>query len=294
MTYRLAYMIALLTAGCAGDDPFTVDNLPACETTTRAYRIDTLDLPASLEESEGFGWDLDDDGSIDNQGGNIISAIDGYLEVDLQVAVDEALDADLVQITIDQCADPDYAVATVYRGLTIDRSVDPPRMVVAPATDRAALAREELPAAATEGAARFPVGQLIHASVDTWIEARDLVVDTEWIDDEVLEGRMAAALDQPQAFDVATEALHAKIEERLEELGPCTAEACDELLLTLMGIYDANDDYEITLEELRTNDLNHTLLDADVDTDDDGEDDGYSIGLGFSASPVELIVEEGA
>jgi len=70
------FLLVVLT-GCSlyrSDDTPTWpgDDLPACDTTRQAYRIDAIDIPMDSTESDAFGWDLDGDGTTDNQGGNII------------------------------------------------------------------------------------------------------------------------------------------------------------------------------------------------------------------------------
>ncbi len=288
---RAALVLAALS-GCTlyggGDAPAPL----VCdqEFDTIAYRIDEIDVPATNDEARDLGWDLDGDGAVDNMGGSIIAAIDNAIDVDLQAAVAEALEADLVQIVIrrDSCGEPDFEQYSVIRGLEIDRSGERPVIVGDDVTTTPAVARAELPIVATGGVTRFPVGQLIHPVADDWIDARALVVEVDGGGVEVLTGRLSAALDAEQTYAVVTRAFQAKVVERQEELGPCTPEACDDVLRTLLEIFDTDNNGGVDLAEVRSNSLMQTLLAADLDLDRDGILESYSLGVGFRATWVDL------
>lgn len=292
MAYRSSLLFLALLPACSlyGDDVVDDDawpgyELPLCETSRTTYRIDAIELPLSSAAAEDLGWDFDGDQWSDNQGGNILSSLTNAITVDLQGAVTEALAADLVQIgvVVDRCADPDYTLVSLVRGLELDRATTPPRMVADDVTSFAAVAIDGGPA--TDGTSQFPVGQLIHPAADAWIDALELVVDVEAPSDGGLEGRMMAVLPHDQEVEIVTEAFQRKITDRLEELGPE-----DPLVADILGVFDEDEDGAITLEEVRASALTQTLLRADVDLDEDGDEDGLSIGVGFHAEPVDLYV----
>jgi len=286
----LAFLALLPSCALYDDaepDPWPGASLPACETTRRAYRIDRMVVPDTSSAAEELGWDFDDDGTIDNQGGNIISAVRQAVDVDLAGAVQEALDADLVQIAVvlDQCAGPDYTLVSLVRGVELDRSFDPPRLLAEPVTAFAAVGTDG--AVATDGTTQFPVGQLVHPFVTEWIDAEELVVDVEFFTETGIEGRMMAVLDYAQEFATVTEAFQRKITDRIDELG-----ADDEVAITMLELFDHDTDGVIELAEVREDSLVQSLLRADVDLDGDGVEDALSIGVGFHAAPVDLYLRE--
>ncbi len=291
---RLHYLLLALLPACSLYD---TDDQPVplvCDeaTTSRSYRIDDLTLPVNSADAEELGFDFDDDGTIDNQGGNIMSAVYQATLVDLQGAVDEELAADqvLIGLTVEECGAPSYATVSLNRGLSIDRSVEPPVLEVAQVTQRAAVTQGALPAYATGGIARFPVAQLLHASVEDWIESLDVVAMVDSISDDEIVGRLAAVLDADPAYETVTLAFARKMEDRIAELGPCTPEACDQVIRDMLDIFDENEDGVITLDEVRDSSITRTLLRPDVDTDGNGESDALSIGVGFHASRVDLAL----
>lgn len=297
----LPFLLLLSACSLYGDDPPDGDDawagaeLPACDTVRHAFVIDELELPVDSGAAEDFGWDFDGDGTIDNQGGNIISAVFQATGVDLQGAVDEALRSDLVQIGMhaDRCDEPAYTLLSLSRGVELDRTVDPPRLLAEQVTTWPAVATTDLPGIAIDGTSRFPAGQLVHASVDDWVVARELVVVVDEAWEVGLRGHIAAVVDGRQIRDVITRAFQRKITERIAEAAPCTLDACDdEVALTMLGIFDDNEDGEITLAEVQENSLVMTLLRSDVDTDGDGEEDSLSVGVGFHASSVELFLND--
>jgi len=298
---HLRYLLLIALGGCSlygGDDdapPEDVwlgEDLPACDLDRRAFRIDAVTLPVNSSVAEDLGWDLDGDLTIDNQGGNIISALISALGTDLQTAVDEVFAADLVQIgvTMDECASPAYGLVEFARGLELDRGYEPPRLLGDDVTSFAAVAVTGLPDVALDGTAQFPVGQLVHPSADAWIDAFEVVVVIDELSDDEVVGRIATALDGDAAYDVITEAFTAKMADRIEELGPCTPEACDDLVRSMLELFDDDLDGAISLEEVRSESLVASLLRADVDVDQDGQEDALSIGVGFHASRVDLYL----
>lgn len=293
MSLRTLLLLSLLPA-CAADEPepeWVGENL-SCDTATDtvAYRIDVIDTPLDTADVDAFAWDLDGDGTTDNMGGNVISAIERAIDVDLQGAVTEALDIDLVQIglTVETCGAPDYALVSLVRGLELDRAQTPPRLVAEEITRFASVARGALPRAATDGKTRFPVGQLIHPIADDWIEANELVVVIDEISADEVRGRLIAGLDAAQAFATVTRGFQAKVVDRMAELGPCTPDSCDPVLRTILDVFDTDRDGGVDIDEVRENSLMRTLLQADLDLDGDGTQEAYSVGVGFRASRVRL------
>ena len=70
--------VLVLSAACGGSGP----DLPGAEPLecegpreTRTFRVDAVDLPEDADEAQESGVDLDGDGTVDNQAGNLFSVL---------------------------------------------------------------------------------------------------------------------------------------------------------------------------------------------------------------------------
>lgn len=297
---------AALGGGCFRNEDarrWPGDDLPACAAapTTRAYRIDAITLPTTDLERERLGADLDGDGLVENQGGYVLAAATNQLEVDLQAEVDETLAADALHIgvSVTECAEPAWSLVELHRGVALDRVSEPPVLLAEPVTSYAAVAGE-LPGAAVDGWARLPLGALIHPSEQAWLDAPRVVVEVDEVSDDELAGRLAVAFDGTAAFDAVCRAFHAVVQDRIAELSDCTPRDCDPVLQTLLGLFDLDEDGDVSLEEVRTNNLAVTLLNPDVDggprwdPSPGGRNELLSVGVGFRARRVELFSRVGS
>lgn len=295
--------LACASSACTHDEPDLIpdhwpgEDLPACTTTREAYRIDELRLPLTDEGALALGWDLDFDLEIDNHGGFLLSTLADFFAADLAAEVNAPLAADLVHVvlTIDACPDTGHALVAVHRGTSIDRAVSPPRVTALDVTPYPMIARE-LPGAAVHGSAQFPVGALVHPDETTWIDGPRFVVAIDTIEPGgEIRGRLAAAFTQAQLYDVVTSAVQRVVADRIAAHPECMDGECeDENLLTLVGLFDDDADWSVTLDEVRAAGIVGALLSPDVDGDGpawsttDGVDDQFSIGVGFRATPVTL------
>jgi hypothetical protein len=91
-------------------------------TYVRGYAVDSLDLPASNAEANGFAFDLDGDGNPENQFGSVLAVLAGNLDLDLKAVNMQAVAGgtvvhllELVSSDAAFAADP-AAVATWYVG----------------------------------------------------------------------------------------------------------------------------------------------------------------------------------
>jgi hypothetical protein len=296
----------ILLAGCSfyeGDDgppAWPGEDLPACETTRTSYVIDAITAPVNADLAEAGGRDLDRDGTIDNQLGNVYSAIAQAVHFDIQGRTDEALAADtlLVGLTLEECASPSYTLVELHRGVAIDRSVDPPILTVdltteLPAVDRVSDGR----LLALKGEGRIPPTALFEAEGAEWIEGRELTVELDLFD---LEGTLATGVDHLAFEPAAVDVIHRQILRELEGQPGCPLACEDEDLADMVAIFDDDADGEITPEEVEESFLVETLLRPDLDLllgqgDDatywpaqDGEPDSLSFGVAFHATPVTL------
>lgn len=294
--------------GCAAEpaespfpDHWPGEDLAPCARERAAYRIDTVELGSDSDDAEDLGWDFDYDGTPDNQGGALLTLIDSLLEADLAARANDALlnDSLHVGLGVERCPDDGSAFVELYRGTELDRLREPPRMRAEAATSLAMVALA-VPGAAAHGSSQFPVGTLLHESESAWIDAPRFVVVIDEIDDDAVRGRLVAAFDIEQVFDTVTRAFTAIMADWIADHPECPAdEACaDSDLGVTMSIFDENEDWVLTEEEVRANHLMITLVRADVPGDGpiwetlpDDEEGLYSIGVGFTASRVQLVIE---
>lgn len=105
MRHRL--LIALLFAGCSEAATLPGEVPLDCTPTSTTYRIDQVTAPLDSAAANDAGTDLDDDGTIDNQAGAIVSAVSQVyqdLQTDLQPRWDARFTTDAVWlVTIERC-----------------------------------------------------------------------------------------------------------------------------------------------------------------------------------------------
>ncbi len=295
--------LACASSACTHDEPDLIpdhwpgEDLAPCTTTREAYRIDELRLPLTGEGALALGWDLDFDLEIDNHGGFLLSTLADVFAADLAAEVNATLAADLVHVvlTIDTCPDTGGALVSLHRGTSIDRAASPPRVTAIDVTSYAMVARE-MPGAAIHGSAQFPVGALVHPDETTWIDGPRFIAAIDTIEpDGEIRGRLAAAFTGTQLYDVVTRAVQRVIADRIVAHPECMDGECEDAnLLTLVGIFDDDGDWRVTLDEVRAAGIVGALLAPDIDGDGpawstpDGVDDQFSIGVGFRATPVTL------
>lgn len=314
--YVLASALALGLVACGGgddDEPIIVEGDP------HTYVVDEVTIPLSPTEAEALGFDIDGDTTIDNQLGNILSALisAGGGDLDLQGSIDDSvakgdilLLANIRATSLTQAANAGFSL---YLG-------DNPSPT--PCTDPEDLATCGQHLAGTgsfdieAGSATDGVvgGNIIGGNFEggpgalelqiafgetainlTLVEARAKLtgISETGIADAIVGG---AVPDENVRRDVIP-AVHTAIAEIVVEDCPSgTGEDCgctvDSTGTTLLGIFDKPVsmgcpdcvvDCRITLEEIQQNSLIVTLLRPDVDTDGDDEPDALSIGVGAKA-----------
>jgi hypothetical protein len=273
--------------------------LAPCELEARAYRIDAVDVPASISAALAVSLDLDDDTSArpDNAAGSIYAMLAGQYEGrldQLRASIQAAFDGGRVRwiLEVATCADGgNHARIGLHRASDLDG--DGVFRVLPYGYLPAVGERNGVHILAREGTAAAPVSALfdvLGAEPDiTWVDgyAFTAEIDSEYGDGSI-SGRLGLGLDR-RAFAVAAVPLAAFYTEMLN-LG------ASDYALTL----DANADGVITADEFVEDQLMASFAAPDLDLiapfagvdvywpHRDGLEDSISLGLGFTAVPVEL------
>lgn len=299
--------LGLVACGGGDDDDTTI--IP--EGDHHHYVVDSVTIPLNSSQAEDLGFDLDGDGTVDNQLGNILSALiqaGGGGSLDLQGSIDESVDAGEILLLADvqatslssaanvgfslflganptpaACTDPDDPL-TCRQHLDGNGSFD-----IDPATPDDVVVGGNIVGGTFNGG---PGDLALQIALDAGnpinlrlIEARARLtgIATDGIDDAIIGG----AIPQEDIDNEVIPAVHGTVTDIIAE--DCTGSGADcgcmadSTGLTLLGIFDDNEDCAVPLAELQENSLIMTLLRSDVDTDGDGEEDALSVGVGATA-----------
>ncbi len=298
--------LASFVVGCGGDENGGTGG-PVGE--HHGYVIGSLTLPLDATSAMTYGFDLDDDGTVDNQLAAVFSALiqaAGSGSLDLQGAVAEAVDDGSTLMLLDLQATSLSEASDV--GLSIYEGIDP---VPAPCTNPldpltcrqhlmgtgsfgvAAPAPTDSPVLGAIAGGTFDGGagtvtlsfRLIGPQVSlTLDEARAHLVGITT--DSIASGVISGLIPEAE-IDVLTAALQKATADAVTRdctgVGAgcgCLSGSTGEVLLAL---FDTTADCSVPLEEIQTNSVVQTLLQPDVDSDADGVADSMSIGVGFTA-----------
>lgn len=308
-------MFVLLTASmsfglvaCGGGDDD--DDVIVPEGDHHGYVVDSVTIPLNSGQAEDLGFDIDGDGNVDNQLGNILSALiqaAGSGTLDLQGSIDNSVDEGSILLLADVQATSLTSAANVGFAVLLGDNPSPE-----PCTDPEdpLTCRQHLDGSGTfdiaAGADRdlvvggnivggtftggpgeltlqisLAAGSAINLNL---IEARARLtgISEDGIDDAIIGGAITQEDIDGQVIPAVHDTVSGIIDEDCTGTAPdcCEAGSTGE---TLLGIFDENEDCEVPLDEIQNNSLIMTLLRADVDTDGDGEEDALSVGVGASA-----------
>jgi len=306
--YVLAMAASLGLAACGGDDG---GSLPEPEGEHHTYVVDSVSIPLDADEAEELGFDIDGDGTVDNQLGNILSALiqAGGGDLDLQGSITESVDAGEILLLADIQATALTSAAACGFSLYLGENPQP-----TPCTnpDDPLTCRQHLDGTGTFDVdpsspddvtvrgnivgGRFTGGpgdlalQIAFGETAinlTLIEARaeiNGITETGFdqskvggaVPDEVIQNEVLPAV-ATAVNDIMTEDCPAP---RTPPTCGCMDGSTGE---TLMGIFDENGDCDVPEQEVRENSLIVTLLRPDVDTDGDDPPDALSVGVGATA-----------
>lgn len=255
--------------------------------TYHHYAQRLFNLPANSTEAFQMGFDLDDDGTVDNQAGAVIAALGG-LGLDVQTASDEALNGGglviLHSVRADALVDDTSVSWRVMAGVPTEA---PPRwdgtdVLRFAGDDGRFVGRIGLTSLAEMewGTVSVPlpffpdqsptVLPLANARIRASISDRDC--------DGVIGGAMLAADIETTLRRFARQAI-THIERHPEH----------ELARVAYQVFDDDGNGVITVDEMVNNSITQSLFAPDLDLDGDGRsDDALSFGFGFSCEEAQF------
>lgn len=263
--------------------------------TRETWVASQLTLPTNASEAATYGFDVDGDGSTDNQLGSVLAALvsaAGSGSLDLQGAADAAIltgtAVQLVETTTGAstavafstgvpatapCTDP-LNLTTCGRHLngTTSFTASPPDFPALTGTGTSA-AFQAGPGSATLQIPLFG-GQTLALP---FLMARASFTRSG----TTLSGKAGGAIPMSAVDGAVIPALHDWIAAAVAR--DCTGGTCTSGSLgeTLLALFDADHDGTVTLLEVQSNALVSTLFAPDVDTDGDHVPDALSAGFGY-------------
>ncbi|MCA9678520.1 MAG: hypothetical protein H6708_17245 [Kofleriaceae bacterium] len=274
------------------------------------YVVDSVTIPLDSTSATALGMDLDGDGTVDNQLGNILSALiqAGGQSLDLQGSIDTSvLQGDILLLADLQTTDLSAASAvgfSLYLGTNPNPApcTDPNDITtcgqhlngdatfdVDPSQPTGARVVGTI-AGGTFNGGPGDLGLQIALSAGSpinlrLVNARARVTGITGTD--LGNSIVAGAVPDENIQNDVIPAVHTTVSNVIADdcTGSGTDCGCtaDSTGLTVLGIFDDDGDCTVTLDEIRMNSLIVTLLRPDVDTDGDGTNDALSVGVGATA-----------
>lgn len=290
---------ALPDAGPADGGPADGGPTDGGPAARRTYVIDSLSQPQTSGEAAEVGVDLDGDGTVDNQLGQALASLMAATGGDARGDLDEVVARGEVLLLIEARSASFSGDGLAEGRVLLGESPSP----MPCATPEDLVCGAHLSGAGTFGVIT-PAGPLTEGTLasgrlafgpgDAWIAVSLLgetaLVPIAWAQvrarlgaEELDQGILAGAITDDDVDTAVLPALHAgaaAIVARDCDGGPCPSGSEGEAML---GLFDTDDDGDITLEEVRANGLLASLLAPDLDLDGDGTNDALSIGVGFTA-----------
>jgi hypothetical protein len=319
----VAVPLGMAACGGGGDDDVTIEG------TDHTYVVDTVTIPLDQNQADDLGFNLDGncqfgDNAIDNQLGNILVALRaaaGGGSLDLQGSIDDAIDEGsillLANIRATSLAQATNAGFFLYLGDNPSPApcTDPTDIttcrqhldgngsfsIAANSPTDVAVGGNILPGGRFQGGPGTLTLQIAFGNVAInlqLIEARAEVtgITADGFGTSKVGGAVPNAVIQDQVIPAVFQAID---EIMLEDCGPVANRMGDDCSCgdstggTLMDIFDEEPeggDCQVTLPELRANQLIQTLLRPDVDTDCDGTEDALSVGVGATGVKASFTV----
>jgi hypothetical protein len=306
-------------SGDDDDDTACYENPAACVDSTgthHQYVADTLTLPESASAAQQLGLDLDGDPQArpDNALGQILSTLAAQGDVGLQANVDASVADGGIIILFDLQATALTTASKVGGQVLLGDNPTPPACggpmdmfcrqhldgnasfeKHAESPDDAILAGQIIGGKFTGGPGevtiQLAIAELAAPITLNLVGAR---VELQATETHLTSGKLGGAVTQTELDDNVLPAIVDIMAETIAEY--CTGEVprcCTEGSTgeTIIDLFDDNDDCQVTLTELKENDLISSLLAPDVDLLDengkfnprvDGVKDSLSLGVGFT------------
>jgi hypothetical protein len=234
-------------AGCVEDPAPENEQALSCDIpSSTLYVVDDVRMPLDGTQVEQYGFDQDGDGTVDNNAGNVFSAISMALGDGPTAAWREQLDARLV-----------YSLGMVLQVERCDGG-----------EQRVTLIGGEAPLGA--------IFDFVGGADEGWYPVDDLRIEIAE-DGSGLTGKIGGTL-APGYEDTFADTLLPLVQS--------LRDSADEDMSSIGETFDENRDGTVTMAELRASSLFQTLMYADVDTDGDDTADAMSIGIAFHAAEL--------
>lgn len=301
-----ATLVAVVFAGCGGGDADAADAAPAVDATPivrteRAYVLAKITLPRTTEEVDAASFDFPGtDFPVNKMGGLTSVLLDLVDPIPVQASVDgaledgEALHGWLVTSADLDATDPAVSAAFGYFE-DVDEPADPTnnlsgsgQLRLAAGTQRIEVIRDgslsggELTGQGTEDpASRFSYWIKMHPEEPARGVPGVFGSVRLTITEDGFSGASASVITQDE--------LHADIYPGIASLMTYAIAQDVPRAAEIKGIFDANGDSEVTVQELIENDTMASLARPDVDLDGDGVNDHISQGVLVEAVRFELV-----
>jgi hypothetical protein len=271
------------------------------------YVVSALRVPTTAGEATSYGLDLDGDDTVDNQLGSFLGGLHSLAPdtFDYQPLSDDAVDRGaaiaLIEVVATSLTDTDSALARMLQGS------DPIPMACLDATD--VLCRHHLtgtaafvvvPPVPTSCAATIAAGSIdvgpaemtipvVLGSTAVWVPLAAARIRGMLSEPAISAGQLVGAIESSDFDAIVVPAMHAYYAEIVAR--DCSAGVCEAGSAggSFLGLFDADGDGAITLDEVRRSDLiaaltpDLDLFDASGALGTDGVLDSISVGFGFEA-----------
>lgn len=315
--------------GNGGNVDAGVDSGPSVCTPTESttYVVNKVNVPLTSAEAEGiYGFDLNGDDTPDNKVGKTLATLKNAVNVDVPGSVDKAINEGsailLIDLKASDLASASCASASVYLGANASPAPCLDDMDTVCGQHLAGTGQFDI--AETSPTDATVLGRIINGTFEGGPDAVEgatsstIVIELPVIAgapplrlsllgahidiqqvsaDGLMEGRLGGAVPVSDVEMSILPTLHQYIDAIITADCTGTAPDCcadpESTGATLLGIFDADKDCTVPLQEMKDNALISSLLNADLDLLDadgnyapntEGTKESLSLGLGFTAT----------
>lgn len=303
---------ASVAGGCADEGPPHLPGLvEPCGGDLDTYLIDAILFGTDGDEVAEFAFDMDGDGSLDNQLGNLHTALQ---PLPAQETINAAIAADTIvlALSVEVCGtEMDYpreARVELHAGAFVERDGAAPRVHLhgfngVPAVeDVGGLFGNVF---SSRGTGWLPLSAFIDVpgSPPSWVLGHQFMVELDSRSPAEIDGRMAIGPHEADVRRTISPAVARHAAVLLDGEPGCPLACEDEALARMVDLLDENGDGTIQELEFRTNPVVITFMRPDLDLladwngmstwwpGHDGEPESLSLGFGFHAVRAELVTD---